>query len=64
MQRFLNQKAGTSGDVGIWHETYMCANQRYESVYEPAFGLGKAGQLVPATGRKQSAAERLQGNPE
>jgi len=33
----------------------------YESVYVnmPAFGLGRAGKLEPATGRKHSAPDRL-----
>ena len=45
---------GTSGDVGIWHETYLVGEGRHESVYVnmPPFGLGRAGQLVPAKGRQ------------
>lgn len=48
--------------MGIWHETYSVAAGQYESVYinMPAFGLGKAGLLVPATGRASTAAGRIQ----
>ena len=59
--RAFNRQVGTSGAVGIWHETYSVSAGRYESVYVnmPAFGLGKAGVLQAATGGRQSAADRL-----
>lgn len=49
------------GDVGIWHETYVIEPGRYESVYSgmPPFGLGKAGRLLPATGNREAARERM-----
>lgn len=52
---------GTSGDVGIWHETYVVTPGSYENIYVnmPAFGLGKAGKLVPASGNKQTALGRI-----
>ncbi len=58
----FNKAIGSNGDVGIWHETYHVAAGQYESVYNnmPAFGLGKAGLLVPAVGRKSTAAGRIQ----
>jgi hypothetical protein len=51
----------SSGDVGIWHEAYCVAAGQYETVYGamPAFGLGKVGRLVPATGRRESARGRI-----
>ena len=51
------------GDVGIWHETYTIKPGQYEAVYSgmPPFGLGKIGNLVPASGRKESARQRLAG---
>ncbi|MBA4215941.1 MAG: DUF4188 domain-containing protein [Roseateles sp.] len=54
---------GSDGSVGIWHETYLSGPGRYENVYVnmPAFGLGRAGQLVPAAAGLQSAAGRLRG---
>lgn len=62
--RDFNRAIGTSGDVGIWHETYLVGEGRHESVYVnmPPFGLGRAGQLVPAKGGKQSARGRMQGD--
>ncbi|MGN8198568.1 DUF4188 domain-containing protein [Salinisphaera sp. RV14] len=57
----FNASIGTGGDVGIWHETYVVPPGHAESVYVnmPRFGLGRAGQLFPATGRRASAAKRL-----
>lgn len=59
----FNRSIGTDGSVGIWHETYMASPGSYENVYVnmPAFGLGKAGALQPASGEKKSAAGRLGG---
>ena len=61
----FNQSVGTDGTVGIWHETFAVAAGAYESVYVnmPAFGLGRAGSLEAATGRKHSAANRLGRSP-
>jgi len=57
----FNGSVGTDGSVGIWHETYAVAAGASKSVYVnmPAFGLGRAGTLAPATGRRRSAAGRL-----
>ena len=56
----FNKRVGSNGDVGIWHETYMVSAGRYECVYNnmPATGLGEATKLVPAAGRKATAASR------
>ena len=53
----FNKKVASNGDVGIWHETYLVKAGQYECVYNnmPAFGLGKAAELVTATGRRESA---------
>jgi hypothetical protein len=53
---------GSNGNVGIWHETFRVAAGQYETVYNnmPEFGLGKAGMLVPAAGRKSTAVGRIQ----
>jgi hypothetical protein len=58
---FNQQVRHSDGDVGIWHETYQIAAGAYEAIYGgmPAIGLAKAGTLVPATGRRQSARGRL-----
>jgi Monooxygenase af470-like len=58
----FNKRSGQSrGDVGIWHETYKVAAGQYEAVYSgmPPFGLGKAGKLVPARGRRETARGRV-----
>jgi Domain of unknown function (DUF4188) len=57
----FNKAIASNGDVGIWHETYLVAGGTHESVYNnmPAYGLGLAGTLVPATGNRKSAKERL-----
>lgn len=57
----FNKSVGSSGDVGIWHETYLVRAGDYESVYNgmPLCGLAKAGRAVPASGGKQTAAMRL-----
>jgi hypothetical protein len=61
--RAFNQSVGTNGSVGIWHETYTVSPGTFESVYVnmPPFGLGRAGTLWPATGKKLSASGRLSG---
>lgn len=50
------------GDVGIWHETYLVKAGAYEAIYSgmPAFGLGKVAELVPATGNRDAAKQRLE----
>ena len=59
-QTYVKTLAGT-GDIGIWHETYLVRAGEYECVYAgmPPYGLGQAGDLVPATGRRQDARGRL-----
>jgi hypothetical protein len=57
----FNRRVGSSGDVGIWHETYAVRAGEYECVYNnmPAFGLAKVTKLVPAAGYRTSAAGRM-----
>jgi hypothetical protein len=57
----FNKKVRSNGDVGIWHETYQVRNGAYECVYNnmPKYGLGKVGELVPATGKSETAAGRI-----
>jgi hypothetical protein len=56
----FNKRVGSSGDVGIWHETYLVPAGSYECVYNnvPPTGLGAVSKLVPAAGRKAAAASR------
>lgn len=57
----FNMKVKSNGDVGIWHETYKVNTGNYECIYNnmPKYGLGKIGEMVPATGRKEYAADRI-----
>jgi hypothetical protein len=64
--RFNKAMAHARGDVGIWHETYRIAAGSYETIYSgmPLYGLGKAGRLVPASGMRETARQRMTGAPE
>ena len=57
----FSRRVGEGGDVGIWHETYLVSEGEYEAVYNnmPPTGLGDAGEVVPATGRSETASGRL-----
>ncbi len=59
--RAFNKFIGTSGDVGIWHETYKVRAGEHETVYVnmPSFGLGKARGLRAASGKRATAEGRL-----
>jgi Domain of unknown function (DUF4188) len=57
----FDKAIASSGDVGLWHETYLIRQGEHESIYGnmPPYGLGIAGRLVPAKGRKADARNRL-----
>ena len=57
----FNKNIKNNGDVGIWHETYKVRAGDYECIYNnmPKFGLGKIGELIPATGKREYAADRI-----
>lgn len=59
--RDFNRRIGKSDAIGIWHETFQVAEGKHESIYfnMPRFGLGVAGELVEARGRRRTAAGRL-----
>lgn len=59
--RAFNQRVGTNGDVGIWHETFRVPAGHHESVYVnmPRFGLGRVRPTVEAVGRRAAAQDRL-----
>jgi hypothetical protein len=59
--RAYARRAADSDAVGIYHETYLVRPGRYETVYHhmPPHGLGAATDLVPASGRRERAAGRL-----
>ena len=57
----FNRAVGSNGDVGIWHETFLVRDGAYECVYNnmPRFGLAKAGEHMPATGKRETATGRM-----
>jgi hypothetical protein len=59
--RAYNKLVGDTGDVGVWHETYRVRPGDYESVYVNMmpFGLGRAGHLLEAKGKRDTAKDRL-----
>lgn len=59
--RTFNRRVGTSGDVGIFHETFKVAAGQYESIYAnmPPIGLAAAGSFVAVGGRNETARERI-----
>lgn len=59
-RRFITE-IGSSGDVGIWHETYKVRAGEYEAVYGnmPVHGLAKATTHVPVGKRGESAGRRI-----
>ncbi len=64
--RRFNQKVGSNGSVGIWHETYMVEPGKCEAIYGnmPVFGLAKATQHIPASAaaRRETARQRVGGH--
>jgi hypothetical protein len=59
----FNQRIGSNGDVGIWHETYVASKGNVESLYVnmPRYGLGTFGNVFPAKGGRSTATKRLSG---
>jgi hypothetical protein len=59
--RWFNRAVKASGDVGIWHETYLVPAGRYEAIYGSMHRIGQAaaGGHVPIARRGESAAERV-----
>jgi len=59
--REFNRLIRDSGDLGIWHETYLVRAGQFETMYGnmPRFGLAAAGRHVPAAA--SSTASRRAG---
>lgn len=55
------RKVGNSGDVGIWHETYLVKKDNFESVYVnmPDWGVGKAFDNTQVERNSDTARMRL-----
>jgi hypothetical protein len=60
---FNRRMHDSRGDVGIWHETYRVLPGQYEAIYSgmPPTGLGAAGRLTPASGKREAARGRMEG---
>ena len=60
---FNKRMKNARGDVGIWHETYLVKSGQYEAIYSgmPEYGLGRVSKLVPATGNRNEARQRMAG---
>ena len=63
--RWFNRAVKASGEVGIWHETYLVPAGRYEAIYGnmARIGLAAAAGHVPIARRGQSAAHRSASGP-
>jgi hypothetical protein len=59
--RNFNKKVASTGEVGFYHETYIVQKGQYECMYVnmPVYGLARASNHVPATGRRETARGRL-----
>ena len=59
--REFNRRVGSSGDVGIWHETYRVATNSIETIYGnmPPSGLGRITGVIPVRRGRDSAAARI-----
>ena len=59
--RRFNRKVGTSGDVGVYHETYRVPAGQYECVYAnmPDIGQAAAGRSVKIGQQTDSARQRI-----
>ena len=57
----FNRAVASSGDVGIWHETYRIRPGDFECIYNnmPLFGLARATESIAAHGRRESAGGRM-----
>lgn len=57
----FNRNIAKSGAVGFYHETYVVQQGQYECLYVnmPVYGLARASNHVPATGKRETARGRL-----
>jgi Domain of unknown function (DUF4188) len=58
--RAFNRRIGSSGEVGIWHESYTVHAGGWETLYGnmPRFGLAGAGEHLPVAAKGDGAAQR------
>jgi hypothetical protein len=57
----FNKAVGSSGTVGIFHETYVVQAGGHETIYAnmQPFGLGRIAGTQPATGSRNEARSRM-----
>jgi hypothetical protein len=62
----FSEAVGASGDVGLWHETYMVIPGGYENIYinMPPFGLGRVGNLHKIPSDLRTAEARIKATKE
>jgi hypothetical protein len=55
--RRFNREVGASGDVGIWHETYVVKRSAIDTIYVnmPDYGLGAATGALPARSARRDS---------
>lgn len=65
-KEFNRRIRASSGDVGIWHETYVVRAGDYETLYAsmPRHGLAMAGRHVPVRQATDDARQRLHPIPQ
>jgi hypothetical protein len=58
---FNRRVRAASGDVGVWHETFLVDAGAYETLYAsmPRIGLARAGRHLPIGPGREAARERL-----
>ena len=58
---FNKRVRASSGDVGVWHETYLVRAGQFEALYGamPRKGLARAGRHVPVTEAHNAARQRI-----
>lgn len=62
----FNQRVGSDGSVGIWHETFVVQAGQFECLYAnmPRYGFANATEHVPAVGNRETARLRIGGQSE
>ncbi|GCE14042.1 DUF4188 domain-containing protein [Tengunoibacter tsumagoiensis] len=57
----FNKSISPDGCVGIWHESFLVADQQYEAIYHnmPIHGLAAATEHVPLRRKGETARQRL-----
>jgi hypothetical protein len=59
--RAFSRRVGTSGDVGVFHETFRVTADQHESIYSnmPVIGLAAAGRSTPVGRHRETARAQI-----